>query len=94
MKINLPSDNTINGYVSSTKSTVNGSMPDVINAQEVIIGNAPSNSSELCGNKNSKVFHFSFCSSVKNMKSENKITFSSREDFISNGYKPCSRCTP
>lgn len=59
---------------------------------------APSQSIETeisyIGNKNSKKFHLSSCDGVKNMDSKNKITFSSREDAIENGYTPCKTCNP
>ena len=46
------------------------------------------------GNKNSKKFHYSWCSSVSDMKEKNKITFHSREEAISDGYEPCKKCKP
>ena len=46
------------------------------------------------GNKNSHVFHSASCNSVKDMKEKNKIEFQSRDEAITNGYKPCSRCNP
>ena len=46
------------------------------------------------GNKNSKKFHHSWCSSVADIKEKNKVTFRSREEAVSAGYKPCKRCNP
>jgi hypothetical protein len=46
------------------------------------------------GNKNSKKFHYSWCSSVSDIKENNKVTFSSREEATSQGYEPCKRCEP
>ena len=46
------------------------------------------------GNKQSKIFHNPECSSVKMMNSENKVIFSSREEAINVGFKPCKRCDP
>lgn len=46
------------------------------------------------GNKNTKKFHYSSCSSVSDMKSKNKIEFSSRDKAINKGYVPCKRCNP
>lgn len=46
------------------------------------------------GNKNSKVFHKADCSSVKRMKDSNKVTLSSREQAIAQGYIPCKVCQP
>ena len=46
------------------------------------------------GNKNSKKFHYSWCSSVSNTKEKNKVTFSSREAAVQAGYEPCKQCNP
>ncbi len=46
-------------------------------------------------NTNTKKFHKPGCSSVKQMKPENKQESSeSRDDIISQGYEPCKRCNP
>ena len=97
VKINLPTDNTVNGYRISDGENVYSSIPDVIDASEVgIVSSVNINTTEksFCGNKNSKVFHISSCGSVTGMKEQNKVYFNSRSEFISNGYKPCSRCNP
>ena len=46
------------------------------------------------GNKNSRKFHYSWCSSVSDMKEKNKITFHSREEAVNQGYQPCKKCNP
>ena len=46
------------------------------------------------GNINSRIFHKSTCPSVKKMKDKNKVYYSSREEFIQRGYKPCDNCHP
>lgn len=46
------------------------------------------------GNKNTKKLHYPSCSSVSDMKSKNKIEFSSRDKAINKGYVPCKRCNP
>lgn len=48
------------------------------------------------GNKNSKVFHYTDCSSVKRMNESNKVYFNNvtRDEVISKGYKPCGNCNP
>ena len=46
------------------------------------------------GNKNTKKFHYSWCSSVDQMNDSNKVSLSSREDAINRGYEPCKRCNP
>lgn len=50
--------------------------------------------SAYVGNKNSFIFHKANCSSVKSMKPSNKTDFSTRDDAIAAGYKPCERCNP
>ena len=51
-------------------------------------------SANYIGNKNSKVFHESTCSSVDKMKDKNKVPLSSRDEAISRGFDPCERCHP
>ena len=46
------------------------------------------------GNKNTKKFHETYCSSVDDMKDSNKVYLSSRDAAISKGYVPCKRCDP
>ena len=46
-------------------------------------------------NKNTKKFHYTGCSSVKQMKDKNKKFYTgTREECISMGYDPCGRCKP
>ena len=52
------------------------------------------NTAVYIGNKNSKVFHKADCSSVKRMKESNKVTLSSKEQAIAQGYTPCKVCQP
>ena len=58
----------------------------------------PSNSSKTTTyiiNKNNKKFHFPECSSVDNMKPQNKKEYiGSRDDLVNDGYEPCDRCKP
>jgi hypothetical protein len=44
--------------------------------------------------KNSKVFHKPECSSAKRIKPENLIGYSSRDEAINAGKRPCKRCKP
>ena len=46
------------------------------------------------GNKNSKKFHSSWCSSVADISEKNKVTFSSSTEALNLGYTPCKRCNP
>ena len=93
--INMPEDNTVNGYKTSSFAT--DTMPDKINGSDTAVetaNNTKNKSSGYCGNKNSKVFHKSTCSSVASMSEANKVYLSGRDEFISKGYKPCGRCNP
>ncbi len=40
------------------------------------------------GNVNSKVFHYSDCTSA------NKMKFNSRDEAVQTGYRPCKKCKP
>lgn len=53
-----------------------------------------SSEAEYVGNRNSLVFHYPNCSSVSTMKETNKMIFGSRQDALTQGYTPCSRCNP
>jgi competence protein ComEC len=44
------------------------------------------------GNKNSKIFHETNCSTLPAEK--NRIYFDSRDEALNNGYIPCKRCKP
>ena len=93
--INLPTDNTVNGYRTENQSK-DDVIPDNIPGDEVGVNseiNNDNNSKEFCGNKNSKVFHKSSCGSVTKMKEENKY-FADRDTLISEGYNPGGCCKP
>lgn len=47
---------------------------------------------QFIGNKNSKIYHKTSCSSLP--ISKNSIDFSSKKAASSAGYKPCQRCNP
>ena len=95
--VNLPTDNTVNGYRQGGNSQ---SMPQTISADEVKPASPEQNSSsentkvEYVGNLNTHIFHKSTCGSVGTMKDENKIIFEGRDAAINDGYTPCKRCNP
>lgn len=63
----------------------------------VSTGNASTNATEKTYvlNENTKKFHTPECSGVKDIKEENKKSFTgSREELIKEGYSPCGRCKP
>lgn len=94
--INLPTDNTVNGYRVESSSSSN-SMPDSIKAEDVGVKDntkeVETTSKDYCGNKNSKVFHKLDCGSVTSMKENNRY-YGTRESLIKEGYKPCGKCNP
>ena len=46
-------------------------------------------------NKNTKKFHYLWCSSADDIKKKNRKDFTgTREEVISQGYVPCKRCNP
>ena len=57
-------------------------------------GSSSGSTTAYIGNRNSKVFHRPSCSSVDQMKSSNKVPFSSRDAAVNAGYRPCQRCNP
>ncbi len=44
--------------------------------------------------KNSSVFHKSDCRWAQNISEDNRVTYSSREEAISSGKRPCKSCNP
>lgn len=74
----------------------NDAMPNYIEAADTAVadGNQVSVSATYFGNKNSKIFHKSNCSSAQKTKEENRVYLSSREEFVAKGYSPCKICNP
>lgn len=85
--INLPTDNTVNGYREENAETET-SKPSSSES------NYADTDIQYCANTNSKVFHRPDCSSVKTIKEENKLYLSDRQELIDLGYNPCKRCEP
>ncbi len=50
---------------------------------------------DYVANTNTGKFHYPSCSSVDDMKEENKMLFNgTRDELVSDGYIPCKRCCP
>ena len=49
---------------------------------------------EYIGNVNSMKFHLPTCSALDRMSENNKVSFSSRQSAIDQGYSPCQLCNP
>lgn len=79
VSVNMPTDNSVNGYRSEVSDTT---------------ASDQDTSLLYCGNISSKIFHKSTCSSVSRMKESNKLYSSGREWFINENYSPCKACNP
>ena len=97
VKINLPSDNSVNGYRIEDNQDENRD-DSTVPADKVTVGSVsgkkPENKPSYCANKNSKVFHKSTCDSVPKIKEKNKLFSSSKDALLKDGYSPCKRCEP
>lgn len=59
------------------------------------ITNSEETGTDYIGNKNTKKFHYDWCSSVDQMKESNKYYYTgTRDEMIAKGYEPCKRCDP
>lgn len=103
--INLPTDNTVNGYrteivIENDKNTVPADKVAVESKKSSSTASSEDKRSDVtepvqyCANINSKTFHKSDCGSVKKLKDENKYFTSNRDELISDGYTPCKKCNP
>jgi DNA-entry nuclease len=57
-------------------------------------GNVKKQGANYIGNSNSRKFHRPGCKSVAKMSDKNKVTFSTRDEAIADGYQPCKICNP
>ena len=50
---------------------------------------------DYVANTNTRKFHYPSCSSVEQIKTENRLDYTgTREELISMGYEPCKNCNP
>ena len=98
--INLPKDNSVNGYRLKPAETEN-SQGEIVDANNVkvesqVADTDPTEAPKIiyCANVESMYFHKSDCSSVKKMKEENKFYLRDRAQLIADGYTPCKQCKP
>ena len=79
----------INGWWDVKNSKVIGETVKTVPEKQVPV------SSTYILNTNSKKFHYSTCSAIKNTKEKNKKVYDgTRDDIIGMGYEPCSLCHP
>ncbi len=80
--------------VIENQDTENNGMPNTISGADISVANGKENNLyAFCGNKNSKIYHKSSCTSVKKTKEENKVYFKTLEECQKAGYKPCKICS-
>ncbi len=108
VKINMPTDNTVNGYriKDSSKSdygTVDASKVTVESKPQETYSTTNENKTpdsestakiQYIGSLNGKIFHKTTCGSAKNIKEEYRFITSNRDDFLNLGYSPCQKCEP
>ena len=93
------SDGT-NIWVSTERNTLANTYDGIEKSSSISrsIPNANDNNTNeyiYCINISSKKFHYSYCSSVNDMKDHNKkYSNEDREVLIEQGYVPCKRCNP
>lgn len=46
----------------------------------------------LAGNRRLRIYGSLSCASGKRMKRENRVFFTSEEEALANGYRPCAHC--
>ena len=85
-----------NSAVSQSAADKSGTQQAAVQTESVKETSAPvSTGTEYILNTNTKILHYRFCSSVKQMKASNKKEYTgSRDDLIAQGYDPCKKCNP
>lgn len=92
--------NVIQEAVSTeTASPINTPLATAIFSKNVILPLStslptptPSLNTQIVGNKNSKIYHYPWCSGAKNMLDKNKVFFNSISEAKFAGYRPASNC--
>jgi methylphosphotriester-DNA--protein-cysteine methyltransferase len=62
--------------------------------QQEIISLIRSGRIKLAGYKKARIYGTLHCRSGKRMKTENRVFFSSEEEALNSGYRPCGHCLP
>lgn len=95
-KGNSDSSSGGNSAVSQSAADKSGTQQAAVQTESVKETSAPvSTGTEYILNTNTKKFHYTSCSSVKQMKASNKKEYTgSRDDLIAQGYDPCKKCNP
>ncbi|MDD5627180.1 MAG: Ada metal-binding domain-containing protein [Patescibacteria group bacterium] len=75
----------------NTKQTMETVRPNISSGSVELKKEVP-REGQLVGSKNSTKYHLPSCRFAKNIKPENQVWFSSKEEAESKGYKPCGTC--
>ncbi len=94
-KVSVSTDKQIS---SNDKTTTKVSEKEPMDRTEVVnesVDEAKGNKKDYIINKNTEKFHYTYCSSVKQMKESNKRFYTGfRDDLVAEGYSPCGNCHP
>lgn len=91
--VNYPSDDTVNGYRRAAAALCPMKYPPTALCPQSPKPNETAPTAYI-GNSNSKKFHTPDCLYAKKLKDENRVSFKSREEAVSEGYAPCGKCKP
>lgn len=83
--INMPTDDSLNGYKSES-SNISSSSEATTSKEELFL--------LYYANTNSKKFHKNTCRYAKMTSNENLYITESREELVNEGYVPCKVCEP
>lgn len=89
--VKFPDDNSVNGYKTEVCSD---ELPDFVDANDAKAGKFIFKKEQFIGNSNTNVFHRPDCRYAKKIDAEKRVSFTSRDRAVSQGYKPCKICNP
>ena len=82
-------------HMDGSSSIEKGTADKAAAVTEAIKNKAPpGNVAKYIGNRNSKTFHYSYCTGAGDIKEKNKVQFLTRKEAIKQGYTPCQMCKP
>ena len=74
--------------------TATGELPESIDKESVTVQKPKPVAKAYIGSKSTKKFHLADCTWAQKIDNDNKVYFSSYNEFLENGYKPCKSCNP
>lgn len=94
VKINYATGDSSLSSNKKAESEIKGNKTDNSNSNSEA-NNSKNKKSVFILNTNTKKFHKSSCSSIKQMSAANTAKYNgNRQDLIDEGYEPCKRCNP